>query len=565
MVNYIYHLNAIFDFFDCIFEAMRVLVTLFSLSIFTLLQGHMTRGTLRLESDPQEIINLISHQKIMLENTRAISNYLTNVDILEFQGFPLPKRKKAFMRHIKHLNEQLEWAYLTNETVNDSQYELLYELTLFYHSFQQAAIMDANVIKSRKEQIEIYRTAKKSLRAFSYHIPVDLTKMEDVRDSPYWHYVPDSMMHKQFDKLAKEKKIKAKKQMIVLFDGLSYSGSAPKVKALDLDYDNEWSLKWGDEVHTDVLGSRIFSALGYDVDHPYFYGKDELTLVFPPDQTVKNAQQLKDSVLLIYDVDLTPFISAYGEIDDQLIKNEKKLKPYFGYSYVRFLKCAVEGRPDRVKRIGSILPNVLNNDERRPLRAALLVHAFIGNWDTREENTCLTTVHDGDYNYCISAIFSDLGTSFGVKVNAFPPDFKVGLVNEFGWEVFQLKRNKIVLKNAINSMLDPYLKANYNDLKWMALQIAELDAESLKKMISETGWPAPIAELYFHKLASRRANIIAAFQLEDPHPISYDRHLTLYENGQVIIEDGNLVVDYKREENPESFIDEQGRIRNYGN
>ena len=522
------------------------------------------RGSLILDKHPTEVQELVENRQLVLNRTRAISNYLTNVDIIEFQGFPLPKRKKAFMRHIKHLNEQLEWAFLTNETVNDSLYEVLYELTLFYHSFQQAAIMDANVIKSRKEQIEIYRTAKKSLRAFSYRIPVDLTKMEDERDSPYWHYVPDSMMHKQFDKLAKEKKIKAKKQMIILFDGLSYSGSAPKVKALDIDYDNEWSLKWGDEVHTDVLGSRIFAALGYDVDHPYFYGKDELTLVFPPDQMVKNAQQLKDSVLLIYDVDLTPFISAYGEIDDQLIKNEKKLKPYFGYSYVRFLKCAVEGRPDRVKRIGSILPNVLNNDQRRPLRAALLAHAFIGNWDTREENTCLTTVHDGDYNYRISAIFSDLGTSFGVKVNAFPPDFKVGLVNEFGWEVFQLKRNKIVLKNGINSMLDPYVKANYDDLKWMALRIGALDGEILKKMIAETGWPAPIAELYFHKLASRRANILQAFGIDDRHPIPFDCHFNYSENGIHIIKNGELVVDYKRAENPESFLDKKGRERNYG-
>lgn len=543
---------------------MRTLLTIGLIFSLSWLMAQTSRGNLRLKTDPLAIAKLVHNQTISLENTRILSNYLTNVDILEFQGFPLPKRKKAFMRHIKHLNEQLEWAYLTNETVNDSMYEVLYELTLFYHSFQQAAIMDANVIKSRKEQIEIYRTAKKSLRAFSYRIPIDQKRVEDESDSPYWHHVPDSMLYDQFDKLAKEKKIKAKKQMIILFDGLSYSGSAPKVKGLDLDYDNEWSLKWGDEVHTDVLGSRIFAALGYDVDHPYFYGKDELTLVFPPNQRVKNAQQLKDSVFLIYDVNLTPFISSYGEIDDQLIKTEKKLKPYFGYSYVRFLKCAVEGRPDRVKRIGSILPNDLNNDQRRPLRAALLAHAFIGNWDTREENTCLTTVHDGDYNYRISAIFSDLGTSFGVKVNAFPPDFKVGLVNEFGWEVFQLKRNKIVLKNAINAMLDPYVKANYDDLKWMALRIGALDGETLKKMIAETGWPTPIAELYFHKLASRRANILQAFGIADRHPIPFDCHFTYIENGIHIIKNGELMVDYKRAENPESFLDKKGRERNYG-
>lgn len=544
---------------------MRAVLVISLLFLFATSNAQTSRGVLRLNDDPSEIKELVENQKINLDKTRALSHFLTNIDILEFQGFPLSKRKKAFMRHIKHLNEKLEWAVYTNESVNDSLYEVLYELTLFYHSFQQAAIMDANVNKSFREQIRLYRTAKKSLRAFSYRIPANKEISEAEMDSPFWHTVADSLMVEQFDKLAKAKKIKAKKRMVILFDGLSYSGSAPKVKALDLDYDNEWSLKWGDEVHTDVLGSRIFAALGYDVDHPYYYGKGELTLVFPPDQTVKNAQQLKDSILLIYDVDLTSFISAYGEIDDQMIKNEKKLKPYFGYSYVRFLKCAIEGRPDRVKRIGSILPNALNNEQRRPLRAALLAHAFIGNWDTREENTCLTTVHNGNYDYRISAMFSDLGTSFGVKVNAFPPDFKVGLINEFDWEVFKIKRNKIVLKNAINSMLLPYTQASYHDLKWMALKIGRLTEKMLKKMIKETGWPAPIAELYFHKLASRRANILEAFELEDKHPIVFDRHLTRVENGITIIKNGVLLVDYKRAENPESFFDKKGRVRNYGN
>lgn len=524
-----------------------------------------SRGKLILDSHPIEVVNLIENNRLILSKTRAISNYLTNVDIIEYQGFKLPKRKKAFMRHIKHLNEKLEWAYLNNEPVNDSIYEVLYELTLFYHSFKKAAIMDANVVKSRKEQIQIFRTAKKSLRAFSYTIPPktdSLILFED--DSPYWHDVADSVLFDQFDILAKQKKLKTKKRMVILFDGFSYSGSAPKIKGLDLDYDNEWSLKWGDEVHTDVLGSRIFSALGYDVDHPYFYGKDELTLVFPANQTVKNADQMVDSLFLIYGIDIRPFITKAGIIDAEMAKDLDRLSPYVGLNYVRFLKCAIEGRPDRVKRIGSILPNDLKNENRRPLRAALLAHAFIGNWDTREENTCLTTVHNGNYSYRISAIFSDLGTSFGVKVSAFPADFKVGLVNEFDWEIFKIKRTKIILRNSVNAMLDPYVKANYFDLKWMAHLIGRLDAEILQKMINETGWPQPIGLLYYHKLASRRANILKAFNLKDPHPIPFDPELNFTEDGKEIIKNGKLIVDYKLNENPESFLDKKGREQNYG-
>ena len=52
--------------------------------------------------------------------------------------------------------------------------------------------------------------------------------------------------------------------MAVIFKELSHTGSAPKIRTYDLDLDDEWSLKWGDEVHTDVAASRIFAAIGYD-------------------------------------------------------------------------------------------------------------------------------------------------------------------------------------------------------------------------------------------------------------------------------------------------------------
>jgi len=290
----------------------RIFFLLCVFSTFSLATKSLpNRGKLILDQHPIEVQALVENRLLVLEKTRAISDFLTNVDLLEYEGFRLPKRKKAFMRHIKHVNEQLEWAFLTNQTVNDSIYELLYELTFFYQSYQKSAILEANVVKSRREKIQIYRTAKKSLRAFSYQKPVSEEPLAIETDSPFWHAVPDSMLVHQFDALAKQKKIKTKKRMIILFDGLSYSGSAPKVKTLDLDYDNEWSLKWGDEVHTDVLGSRIFAALGYDVDHPYYYGKDKLTLVFPQNQTVKNATQLIDSIYAIYSVNLRPFITNH--------------------------------------------------------------------------------------------------------------------------------------------------------------------------------------------------------------------------------------------------------------
>lgn len=364
--------------------------------------------------------------------------------------------------------------------------------------------------------------------------------------------------------MADAKKIDPKKKMVVLFKELSVSGSAPKIRTLDLDLDNEWSLKWGDEVHTDVVGSRIFAALGYDVDHPYFYQKDQLTLVFEEAGEVNNAPELVQSIQRIYEIDLVPFISSHGVVSKGMAKDNKRLTPFIGKQYVRFLKCSIEARPDRVKRIGSFLPDDAINQHRPELKGSLLAHHFIGNWDTREANTLLTTVHRGQYDYRISAVFSDLGTSMGVKYNVLQADFKVGLVNELPWEVVIRKGNQLHFTNRMNAILPCFQNATYQDLRWMAHKIARLNEEHLRKIIDKAQWPDPIAELYVHKMASRRASILRAFEIEDPHPIAFDRQLTIYEDGKAVINKGKLVVDYQADRHPESFVNKKGRLRNYG-
>ncbi|MEX1002412.1 MAG: hypothetical protein WDZ35_09890 [Crocinitomicaceae bacterium] len=543
-----------------------VLITFFLFLIGTYSPAQIERGSLILPQHPPELTGLINKDQIDLKKLRELTNFLTNRDIKFYQEVPLKKRKKAFLRHIKHLSEKLEWEYFNKVSLTDSTIEILYEMLLFEKSMKHSAILEANSTLSFQQKRRLLKNTKKSLRMFSFERKKTGEKtVLQVKNSPFWHQ-PDTLagIHLQFDDLAKQKKIKARKRMVIVFKELSYSGSTPKIKANDLDFDNEWSLKWGDEAHTDVLGSRIFAALGYDVDHPYFYGEDQLTLVFDGIQTVKNSVQLVDSLTFIYGVDISPFISTAGIVTQEMAKEHKKLNPYIGFEYVRFKKCFIEGRPDRVKRIGTIIPGLLKNEQRRELRAALLAHAFIGNWDTREENTALTTVHDGNYNYRISAVFADLGTSLGVKVSPLSGDFKVGLVNELSWEVFQIKKNKIILKNSINAILKPYQAATYEDLRWMADKIRHITGEMLAEMIDEAGWPAPIAALYFQKMASRRASILLAFDLKDPHPIPFDKMLTVIEDGVKVVDNGKLIIDYEREKNPESFLSTKGRKRNYG-
>ncbi|MEM6800624.1 MAG: hypothetical protein AAF696_04420 [Bacteroidota bacterium] len=543
----------------------KILGLLF-IAVTCVAQGQMDRGKLLYESNPTAIDSYFTNGFINLEKLRQTTNFLTNRDIKDYKGYSMPKRKKAFMRHVKLLSERIEAHYQDQKKATAEIREDVYELYLLEKSFQDKTIARANTKISFKEKVGMVWNSYRSKRVFRYKIPESIEEVPIIEDSPYYHAISAKKSpHKEFGDLAKQKKVDAKKNMIVILKELSFSGSAPKIRSLDVDLDNEWSLKWGDEVHTDVVGCRIFAALGFDVDHPYFYAQDKLTLVFDEPADVNNADELVERLKGIYKIDIRPFISSYGRIDEGMVKEQKKLTPFIGKAYVRFLKCAIEARPDRVKRIGSFIPYTPLNQDRRELKASLLAHHFIGNWDTKASNTLLTTVHSGNYNYRISAVFSDLGTSMGVSLKTLNRDFKVGLVNKLPWEVVERKGNKLKFNNRINSILPAYKNADYYDLLWMAKKIAELDGKMLRKIIDKAQWPQPIAELYFHKMASRRASILAAFDIKDPHPIAFDKKLNVSELGELVIKDGVLIKDYQSERNPESFLKTKGRNRNYGN
>jgi hypothetical protein len=523
-------------------------------------------GSSALQREYPEAVNpYLSGRKINLEAVRATCNFLTDNDITEVDGNPVPRRKTAFIRHIKHINETLEQAWMDNRDADAEIMELLSQLAFFEASLKQKAMQSAAGPLNLGQKVRLRLDSNKSSRVFRYKRASEAFEVpNDPADSLFWHVADTVPLQDRFDRLAKRKKIKAKKNMVVLFDKLSTDGSAPKIDAFDLDLDNNWTLKWGDEVHTDIAGSRIFAALGYDVDHPYYYGENKLTLVFNESSEIPDASVLVERILDIYGVDLMPFISEKGRVSADMADLLEQLRPFIGQPYMRFKKCGLEARPDRVKRIGSFLPEALGNEERRELRGAILAHQFIGNWDTREANTLLTLVHSGNYNYHPSAVFSDLGTSFGVVQHTFPPDFKTGLVNAFPWEAAILKNKRVRLTSPVNAILDCYAEATYEDLYWMAGKIAAIDSLALRDMVHKAHWPQPLEELYFHKLASRRASILAAFQISDPHPIPFNRNLNYEENGVRIIENGVLLQDYKPEANPESFTDEHGRFRNYG-
>ncbi len=497
--------------------------------------------------------------RLRMDTVHETADLLTNYWMSEWEGIPLAKRKKAVVRHVKHLTEELDYQEKKEQAVDLQTKELLFELEYLKRSYVEKSWADQHNDVTRKDKIAMLIATFQSHRKMIYPI---IDYHLNISDSTYFWTPNTEVSYKRFGTLADRKKIDTDAQMIVLFDGLSHDGSAPKIKGMDTDLDNEWVVKWGDEVHTDVVGSRLFAALGFDVDHPYFYGNNELFLVLDSTRGVGTWEALQDSIQRIYSVDLTPFFSREMMVDEALIAQNEKFEPYIGRQVVTFRECAIEARPDRVKRLGSFLPDDLMNEANPTLRGALLAHVWIDNWDVREQNTLLTTVHDGNHHYHVSAVFSDLGTSLGVQLSPISGDFKVGLVNELGWDAAKRGKKKVRLKGRINAWSRPYEITRYEDLEWMATQIATIDSLSLRKILKKSGWPAAVQELYFHKLASRRASILHAFQIEDPHPIEFNRRLN-FTDASHEIKKGKLKAIAS--EHPEHLIGRKGRMRNYGN
>ncbi|MEQ1879052.1 MAG: hypothetical protein ABL958_20600, partial [Bdellovibrionia bacterium] len=532
------------------------------------------RGSLLLSALPNEAAPFLEPSangsfKAKLSRVREACHVLTDRNITQHRGITLAKKKKAISRHTKLVCEEIERSLDENRVLTVFELDRVIELLLLENSFLERSKADArgvtltdklrmfiadatsdlwlSVSRDNPKSREAANWGQDKLNALSGKQISEL----DPSASPFWQS-PGAQPEKRFDNLAKAKKTKFKGG-ILLFTEVSADGSSPKITARETTGEDEWSIKWGDEVHTDIIGSRLFAALGYDVDHPYFASGEDFILIFSePSLPVHDNESLLHAISEKYKISLKPWIHSAGAVTPEMIDKRPLLSPYKGKAFVRFKESAIEGRPDKVKRLGPFGSAFAGNSRRRELRGSVIPHLWIGNWDTREENTLLTTVNVGDLRYRLSGIFSDLGTSLGVRVNVLPPDFRVGLPNSFSWNLVEASLPGSVRFNAhINSLSKPFAQATYADMRWAVRLLAQVKAPAIQAALKASGLPPEIQTIYFHKLASRRAQLLKAFEVADPQPIPFDRRLRIERGGFVVVENGELLKELDTASHPE--------------
>jgi len=228
----------------------------------------------------------------------------------------------------------------------------------------------------------------------------------------------------------------------------------------------------------------------------------------------------------------------------------------------------MEPRVSSEVRLGGWAGSIPEIAGRVETRALLLAFLWVGVWDVKEENTLLAlTLEKDGMHFQPRAAIADMGMSLGVAINRFPRDVKAGLVNELGWDLVKKENRKIKFSARMNAWPEYLAQSRYPEMKWMARQIANVSEPDLRSMISRSGWPAPLQELYFHKLASRRRQILSAFDVADLFGADGELNSNLKiadGDGRTWVEGGRLVAEPDLSRFPQGLLHEKGRFRGFG-
>ncbi len=341
----------------------------------------------------------------------------------------------------------------------------------------------------------------------------------DPADGPYWKKPSDVSAAKPISSRELEQGIPT----VFEFDEVTISQTRPKIKVKEILPNGKkvsWKMKFGREVNTEYVASRIMRLLGYNAD-TYFYVKS-------PRVYFKNKEA--------YESMINDWISHY-EADDSILPDtyiKAKGEDEKGF-FVDFHEGLLEDRPKEVIRLLGFHFAEMGNWERREVRAQLLVQAFLNQVDNKEfannkTNILMTSKNPGDWE--VEELIHDVGFSFGDGLSP-------NLPNGYTWTFLKKRGNKIVFNYKNNQFIrkdrNPFQSATYSDLKWMARYFAQIKKAQLEQIIQYSGWPDEIGRLFLEKMTTRRNEIISAFELEkeghklwdevDPKKFNYKDHI----------------------------------------
>jgi hypothetical protein len=192
--------------------------------------------------------------------------------------------------------------------------------------------------------------------------------------------------------------------------------------------------------------------------------------------------------------------------------------------YIVTTAANVQVKNPRVKSIGPWDYGELDHADRREVRGAGLLAAWLGFYDTRFDNTKLRLVGPKKEPQ-LEHYFSDLGGGLGrttgwlswhgEDVNAFPWSFTAPPLNQGKGRLARPLR----ITGYRPIMPTPAFAAmTIDDARWMARLIGQLSTAQIVAALTASGYDAPTVRLYAEKLVSRRNKMMADLGLSGEFP-----------------------------------------------
>ena len=345
------------------------------------------------------------------------------------------------------------------------------------------------------------------------------------------------------------------------FNDALYSYSAPKVSSgthagFDVELNGQrYKIKFG-EINSEPFTARIFYALGYNID----------PTDFTPQVRIKyNRRMLREfhlrkplgmgiapfgvrlwTVQLQTHYDPFAFIATAVFNDghtcsgmalkQMLFKNSSTDHPEdisdnfrpeieATLDYLVTVPANVQPRDTPTQSIGSWEFGGLDHENRRELRGAGLLAAWLAYFDTRPDNTKLRIERDSD-DVQLEHFISDLGGGMGQGTGWFSPHGENP--NDFTWTFTEAP-----IVRGRGQMTTPFRITHFkpvvptpafdamtiDDARWMARLIGQLTEAQLRAALIGSGYDNAEARLYFEKLISRRDRMICDLGLENEIPL----------------------------------------------
>jgi hypothetical protein len=343
--------------------------------------------------------------------------------------------------------------------------------------------------------------------------------------------------------------------------------NAPKTTSgthagFDVECDGQrLKIKFGD-LNSEPFTARIFHALGYHVDPTdytpavkirydrrilrEFHMRKPLTMRITPFGIHLGAIQLQTHY------DPFSFISTAVFQDGRTVSGTELKRMLFinpdlphpedspdnfrpeveaSLDYLRMAAANVQPRDGPTQSIGTWEFGGLGHENRRELRGAGLLAAWLSWFDSRSDNTKLRLERDAK-EVKLDHFFSDLGGGMGAGTGLFSP--RGENPNDFAWT---FTAPEIV--RGPGRMTTPFRIIHFkptvptpafasmtaDDARWMARLIGQLTENELRAALIASGYDNAESRLYLEKLISRRDQMVRDLKLENEIPL-------LHPNGQ---------------------------------